>query len=135
VDPANLRAIPLLAAMDEADLHRIAVFAREDSVPAGARLLREGDYGDELIAIESGTAQVTRDGEAVGTAGPGDVLGEIGVLEKERRTATVVASTPMRLVRLSSWDVKRLPRDVRDRLAALAAARHGRDTEASRPAS
>jgi CRP/FNR family transcriptional regulator, cyclic AMP receptor protein len=134
VDPANLRAIPLFAAMDEAHLHRIAVFAREDSVPAGARLMREGDYGDEVVAIESGTAEVTRAGAVIGTAGPGDVLGEIGVLEKEPRTATVTATTPMRLVRLSLWDVKRLPRDVRDRMAALAAERHGRDAAPPPPA-
>jgi CRP/FNR family cyclic AMP-dependent transcriptional regulator len=127
VDPAHLRAIPLLAAMEDADLHRIAVFAREDSVPAGARLMREGDYGDEIIAIEAGTAAVTHDGAVIATAGPGDVLGEISVLEKQQRTATVTATTPMRLVRLSTWDVKRLPRDVRERLGALAAAHHRRD--------
>jgi CRP-like cAMP-binding protein len=56
--------------------------------------MREGDYGDEIIAIEAGTAEVIRDGAAVATAGPGDVLGEISVLEGQQRSATVTAITP-----------------------------------------
>jgi CRP/FNR family transcriptional regulator, cyclic AMP receptor protein len=119
VDPENLRAVPLFASMAEPDLRRIATFATEDSAPAGATLMREGDFSNDMIAIESGTADVLRDGRTIRTLGPGDVFGEIGVLEKELRTASVVASSPMRLIRLTSWDVKRLPRETRDRLAEL----------------
>jgi CRP/FNR family cyclic AMP-dependent transcriptional regulator len=119
MDPDNLRAVPLFAEMSEPDLKRIATFATEDSVPAGATLMREGDYSNEMIAIESGTAEVARDGQSIGTLGPGDVFGEIGVLERQQRTASVTASSPMRLIRLTNWDVKRLPRETRDRLADL----------------
>jgi CRP/FNR family transcriptional regulator, cyclic AMP receptor protein len=72
-----------------------------------------------MIAIESGTAEVTRDGQSLGSLGPGDVFGEIGVLERSQRTASVTATSPMRLIRLTNWDVKRLPRETRDRLAQL----------------
>jgi CRP/FNR family cyclic AMP-dependent transcriptional regulator len=123
VDPENLRAVPLFASMSEPDLRRIATFATEDSAPAGATLMREGDFSNDMIAIESGTADVLRDGETVRTLGPGDVFGEIGVLGRELRTASVVASSPMRLIRLTNWDVKRLPRDIRDRLSELVDAR------------
>jgi CRP/FNR family cyclic AMP-dependent transcriptional regulator len=119
MDPENLRAVPLFSTMSEQDLRKIATFASEDSAPAGAVLMREGDYSNDMVAIESGTAEVRKNGQAIRSLGPGDVFGEIGVLAREMRTATVVASSPMRLVRLTSWDVKRLPRETRDRLAEL----------------
>jgi CRP/FNR family transcriptional regulator, cyclic AMP receptor protein len=125
MDPENLRAVPLFASMSEPDLRKIATFASEDSAPAGATLMREGDYSNEIIAIETGTADVVRDGRTIRSLGPGDVFGEIGLLERGLRTASVVASSPMRLIRLTNWDVKRLPRETRDRLAELVEARRG----------
>jgi CRP/FNR family transcriptional regulator, cyclic AMP receptor protein len=119
VDPENLRAVPVFATMSEPDLRKIATFASEDSAPTGATLMREGDYSNDMIAIESGTADVLRAGQTIRTLGPGDVFGEIGVLNRELRSASVVATSPMRLIRLTSWDVKRLPRETRDRLTEL----------------
>ncbi len=133
MDPDNLRAVPVFASMAEPDLRMIATFASEDSVPAGATLMREGDYSNEMVAIESGTADVIRDGRKVAGLGPGDVVGERGVLERELRTASIVASSPMRLIRLSSWDVKRLPVEIRDRLAELVKIRRSPDP-ANKPA-
>ena len=133
MDPDNLRAVPVFASMAEPDLRMIATFASEDSVPAGATLMREGDYSNEMVAIESGTADVIRDGRKVAGLGPGDVFGERGVLERELRTASIVASSPMRLIRLTSWDVKRLPVEIRDRLAELVEIRQSPDP-AAKPA-
>jgi len=123
MDPDNLRSVPLFASMSEAELRKIATFATEDSAPAGATLMREGDYSNDMVAIESGTADVVQGGRSVSSLGPGDVFGEMGVLEHELRTASVVASSPMRLIRLTTWDVKRLPRETRDRLSELVEAR------------
>jgi CRP/FNR family transcriptional regulator, cyclic AMP receptor protein len=123
MDPDHLRAVPLFAEMSEPDLRRIATFATEDSAQMGTTLMREGDYSNDMIAIESGTADVIRDGKLLRSLGPGDVVGEIGVLERELRTASVVASSPVRLIRLTNWDVKRLPRETRDRLLELARSR------------
>ena len=81
--------------------------------------MREGDYSNEMVAIESGTADVIQDGRKVAGLGPGDVFGETGVLERGLRNASIVASSPMRLIRLSTWEVKRLPQETRDRLAEL----------------
>jgi CRP/FNR family transcriptional regulator, cyclic AMP receptor protein len=120
MDPENLRAVPVFAELTEDDLRKIATFANEDSVSAGATLLREGDFSNEMIAIESGTADVLRDGATVASIGPGDVIGELGVLEKEMRNASVVATSPMRLIRLTNWDVKRLPKETRERILAQA---------------
>jgi CRP/FNR family cyclic AMP-dependent transcriptional regulator len=120
MDVENLRAVPVFADMSEEDLRRIATFANEDSVSTGATLIREGDYSNEMIAIESGTADVRRDGATVASIGPGDVIGEVGVLEKGLRNASVVATSAMRLIRLTNWDVKRLPKETRERLTMLA---------------
>ena len=96
MDPENLRAVPLFASMDEQDLRRIATFATEDSAPTGATLMREGDYSNDMVAIESGTATVIQEGRTVASLGPGDVFGERGVLTRDLRNASVVASSPMR---------------------------------------
>jgi CRP-like cAMP-binding protein len=121
MDPDNLKDIPVFSELSDEELRRIATFANEDSVHEGTTLIREGDYSNEMIAIESGTADVVRDGTTVASIGPGEVVGEIGVLEKGMRNATVVATSAMRVVRLSNWDVKRLPKETRERLLSLAA--------------
>ena len=125
MDPENLRAVPLFSSMAEEDLRRIATFATEDSASAGTTLVREGDFSNDMVAIESGTADVLRGDQTIGSLGPGDVFGEIGVLGKENRTATIVATSAMRLVRLDSWNVKRLPAEVREQMALLVEARRG----------
>ena len=108
MDPDRLRAIPLFSSLDEQTLRGVATFATESSVPAGKTLVKEGDYAYEFMAIEEGEADVLRGGEKLATLGPGDFFGEIAVLEKTLRTASVVATTPMRLVTLSHWDLKRV---------------------------
>ena len=123
MDPDNLRAVPLFAEMAPNDLKVIATFAAEDSVPAGATLMREGDYSNEMLAIETGTADVVQGERTVASLGPGDVVGEIGVLTRGLRNASVVATSPMRRIRLSTWDVKRLPKETRERLAELVRSR------------
>ena len=120
MDPENLKAVPVFSQLNDEELRRIATFANEDSVPKGTTLIREGDYSNEMIAIESGTADVKRDGETIASVGPGDVVGELGVLEKGMRNASVVATSAMRLIRLTNWDVGRLPKETREKILALA---------------
>jgi len=108
MDPDRLRAIPVFASLEGETLRSIATFATETSVPAGKHLVKEGDYAYEFMAIEEGEAEVVRNGEHVARLGPGEFFGEIGVLERTLRTASVVATTPMRLLTLSQWDLKRV---------------------------
>jgi cAMP-dependent protein kinase regulator len=108
VDPARLKSIPVFADLTEAELEHIAALAAEVSVPTGKELVREGDYSYDVLAIEEGTARVERDGDRLADLGPGDVVGEMGVLERSQRNATVVATSPMMLVTLTSWDIRRL---------------------------
>jgi CRP/FNR family transcriptional regulator, cyclic AMP receptor protein len=128
MDPDNLRAVPLFAEMADRDLRVIATFATEDSVPAGTTLMREGDFSNEVLAIETGTADVLQGDRTVASLGPGDIVGEMGVLQRELRNASVIATSPMRLVRMTNWDVKRLPKETRARLAELVQNRQGADS-------
>ena len=123
MDVGRLRNIPVFADVSEADLRRIATFATEDSAPAGTTLVREGDYSTELIAIEEGTAEVRHDGRLLASLGPGDVFGETGVLERGLRNASVVATSPLRIVKLTTWDIKRLTPETVQRLHELVAQR------------
>jgi CRP-like cAMP-binding protein len=108
MDVGRLRSIPLFADVPDGDLRRIATFATEDSAGSGATIVREGDYSTELVAIEEGTAEVQQHGKTIATLGPGDIFGETGVLEGEMRNASVVATSPIRMVKLTTWDIKRL---------------------------
>ena len=64
------------------------------------------------MAIEEGEAEVTRSGEHVADLGPGDFFGEIGLLERDLRTATVVAKADMHLITLTGWDMKRMEKSM-----------------------
>jgi CRP/FNR family cyclic AMP-dependent transcriptional regulator len=108
LDTARLKRIPVFADLDDDALENIAALAAEVSVPAGKELVREGDYSYDVLAIEEGTATVERGGETIADLGPGDVIGEMGVLERSQRNATVVATSSMLLVTLTSWDIRKL---------------------------
>jgi CRP/FNR family cyclic AMP-dependent transcriptional regulator len=90
MDTARLKRIPVFADLDDDSLSNIA------------------DYSYDVLAIEEGTASVQRGDEHIADLGPGDVIGEMGVLERSQRNATVVATSPMLLVTLTSWDIRKL---------------------------
>jgi cAMP-dependent protein kinase regulator len=108
MDKGRLKAIPLFENLEDHDLQVIATFANETSVSEGEVLVREGDFSYELMAIEEGTAEVRKNGEAIATLNAGDFFGEIGWLKNELRNATIVATSPMRLVTLSTWELRRM---------------------------
>ncbi|MBA3262275.1 MAG: cyclic nucleotide-binding domain-containing protein [Thermoleophilaceae bacterium] len=110
MDVSRLKSIPLFEEVGDEELARIAPFATEVSVEAGRELVREGDFSYEFMAIDEGEVEVTRGGEHVADLGPGDFFGEMGLLEKTLRNATVTAKTPMRMVTLTGWDLKRVER-------------------------
>ena len=112
MDASRLRSIPLFKDVPDEELGQIATFAQEVTVDAGRELVREGDFSYEFMAIEDGEAEVTRHGEHVADLGSGDFFGEMGLLEKTLRNATVTAKTPMRLVTLTGWDLKRMERHI-----------------------
>jgi len=114
VDPARLKKIPVFADVDDEELRHIANLMAEVSVPDGKELVREGDYSYDVLVIEEGTAKVEKSGDTVAELGPGDVVGEMGVLERAQRNATVIATSPMRLFTLTGWDIRRLRKSAPD---------------------
>ena len=108
MDPRRLKSIPLFRDVSDEDLRGIATFADEVSVEEGKHLVDEGDFSYQFMAIEEGDAEVLRGGEHVADLGPGDFFGEMGLLERERRSATVISKSPMRLITLTGWDLKRM---------------------------
>ncbi len=133
MDPEYLKAIPLFSSLSEKALTTVSVFASETSVSAGKLLVHEGDYSYDLIVIESGTADVIKGGEVIASLGPGDVLGEMGMLSGGRRTADVIATSPMHLITLSKWDFKRISTEISDQLQALVEQRQALDPENTPP--
>jgi CRP-like cAMP-binding protein len=116
MDPSRLTAIPLFSQLSDAEAHRLAAFATETSVADGQILMKEGDYSTELIAIEEGTADVIQRGTRVASLGAGDLIGEMGLLSREPRNADVIATSPMRVVKLTHWEIRRMSEDTIGRI-------------------
>jgi CRP-like cAMP-binding protein len=111
MDAERLAAVPLFAGLPDNELRAVAAVAGEMEVAAGDVLAKQRDFGHCLYAIEEGTADVMCDGEKLRTVSTGDVIGEIAVLAAGRRTATVVATSPMRLISFFKRDVWTLERE------------------------
>jgi CRP-like cAMP-binding protein len=133
MDPDRLKTIPLFSSLSDKALDTLSVFSSETSVSTGKRLVHEGDYSYDLIVIETGTADVIKGGEVIGSLGPGDVFGEMGMLSGGKRTADVIATSPMRLITLSKWDLKRISAEVSDQLQSLVEQRQKLDAERAQP--
>jgi CRP/FNR family cyclic AMP-dependent transcriptional regulator len=108
VDSARVETVPALAALSPELRTDLADALDEVSVPTGERIISQGDFAYELFAIVEGTARVEQDGTVIATLGPGDLLGEIGLLLTGRRTASIVAETPMQLLALFDQTFRRL---------------------------
>lgn len=108
MDPQELAKVTLFSDLSKEDLEAVATYADEVTVSEGKHLVDQGGYAYDLFAILEGKAQVFVDDQEVGELGPGDFFGETGVLEKEKRNATVVAKTRMHLVTLTGWDLRRM---------------------------
>ena len=116
MDPNRLTAIPIFSELSPEEAKRLAAFATETSAAEGQMLMKEGDYSVELIAIEDGEADVIQGGEKIATVRAGDLIGEMGLLERQPRTADVVAASPMRLIKLTHWEVRRMSQDTVERI-------------------
>jgi CRP/FNR family cyclic AMP-dependent transcriptional regulator len=119
MDPGRLTAIPIFSQLSDAEARRLATFATETSVAQGQILIKQGDYSTELIAIEEGTADVVKDGEKIASLGPGDLIGEMGLIERGPRSADVIATSPMRVIKLTHWEVRRMSEETLERIKAI----------------
>ncbi len=100
---ARLQALDLFAGLSSGERQMLARLLDEVVAEPGDELMREGEFGYELICIESGAAEVRREGVVINAVGPGETVGELALLDAGgTRTATVVATAPLRGVVLTS---------------------------------
>ena len=128
MDVGQLRRIQLFSDADEDELGKLGASAESVEFSERAEIIREGDFSSALLAIEEGTAEVTRGGKHIATLGPGDVFGEVGVLDDARRNATVTATSRLKLVIMGQLEVQRLKAnapEIYTRIEKLAHERRG----------
>src|SRR5262249_18362977 len=77
----------------------------------------------ELIGIEEGTADVIRDGKKIASLKEGDLIGEMGLLEREPRNADVIATSPMVVMKLTHWEIRRMSEETLGRIQEIVAKR------------
>jgi CRP/FNR family cyclic AMP-dependent transcriptional regulator len=120
----HLQNIAMFSACSKRDLQLVARRAEDVHVAAGKVLVNEGETGHEFFVIIEGSARVTRHGKRVATLGPGTAFGELALLDKAPRNATVIAETPMELVVLGQREfagiIDEVPGFARKLLAGMA---------------
>jgi CRP-like cAMP-binding protein len=128
-DPLDLRRLQVFDSLTDDELEQLSAWFEVRSVEAGRRLTMEGASGYSFFVIQEGTAAVTRDGQMIRILEPGDFFGEVAILDSGRRTADVVATSPMKLVVMFGAEFRRLQTqfpDVAQRIEATATGRSDR---------
>ncbi|HZB97339.1 MAG TPA: cyclic nucleotide-binding domain-containing protein [Candidatus Sulfotelmatobacter sp.] len=100
----QLQSISLFSTLTPAELTRIAPLVADRRVAAGTVVCREGEAGHELYLIVKGEAAVEKAGAEVARLGPGEVLGELALLDRAPRSATVTAASDLTMLVLSEQD-------------------------------
>ena len=106
-----LKGVPLFSHLPKRALQRLAKEADDLSFEPGAALVEEGMLGETLFVVLQGKGKVVRRGRRVGRVVPGDFFGELSTIDGGPRTATVVAETPMRALRLFRSTLRTLLQD------------------------
>ena len=126
MDSSRLEGVGVFSGLSKKELGKLAQWTDEVSVPEGYALATEGQFAHEFFVIEEGSAEVRQNGERIGELGPGEFFGEIGLLETDRRTATVVATSPMQLIVMFQREFKQMEQEmpgVADRIRSAIRAR------------
>jgi CRP/FNR family cyclic AMP-dependent transcriptional regulator len=111
VDARDLDGQRLFEGMSDPDLEVVARWADVVEVSEGYQLLSQGRLPHEFFVILEGNANVERGSQPLAELGPGDFFGEIALLEDDRRTATVVAASPMRLMVMTTREFDSMCRE------------------------
>jgi CRP-like cAMP-binding protein len=98
MDESDLQSIPLFESLPRDARRVVAQHADEIDAPEGTQLVRQGEFAYEFFVIAQGSAAVERDGERIADLGPGDFLGEMGIVSKATRNATVTTTADSRVI-------------------------------------
>lgn len=99
-----LGTVALFGGIGREGLAAVAEKAIEVDFPEGRRIVRQGEVGTGFFLIAMGSADVVRDGRTIARLGPGDFFGELSLLDREPRIATVVAAAPTTCLAIASWE-------------------------------
>ena len=133
MDPQDVAEHAFLRDLPQPELEAVARVASPREFAPDDHLMTQGDFGHCVFLVKTGTADISVDGEVVHRVGPGDVVGEVAVLSSGRRTASVVATSPLVAIGLFKRDVWALDREApeaADRLRAAMGAHRGPGEEA-----
>jgi CRP/FNR family transcriptional regulator, cyclic AMP receptor protein len=103
-----IRRVPLFSRLSKTELKDLAMLADEIDLREGKELTRQGASGREFFVLLEGTADVEKNGRKINTLGPGDFFGEIALVSREPRTATVTATAPVRTLVITDRSFRRL---------------------------
>jgi CRP-like cAMP-binding protein len=101
-----IRGIPIFADLDDASVKQLAGDFIEREFAAGQPIATEGEGGLNFFVVESGSAEVSVAGNTVATLGPGASFGEVALVDKSARSATVTATSPLRAYALPIWSFR-----------------------------
>jgi CRP-like cAMP-binding protein len=118
----ELAKIPLFRNLSAKQLTAVDRLVTTVDVQPGRELIRQGEPGREFFVVVEGEAEVRRDGEIVGTRGPGAFFGEMALLLDRPRNASVIASTAMTIDVINRQEFRQLLDDFPDLHAPLLAA-------------
>jgi CRP/FNR family cyclic AMP-dependent transcriptional regulator len=88
-----IRSVPLFSGCSKKELERISMIADEIDFRSGKTLIKEGAPGREFFVLAEGTAEISRKGKRIDTAGPGEFFGEMALLTDQPRNATVTTTS------------------------------------------
>jgi CRP-like cAMP-binding protein len=108
VSVEDLAGVPLFVSLDDAQRQELASEFRVHTAEAGSRLIGEGAPSYSFFVLAEGTAVVTSQGKTIRDLGPGDYFGEIAILERTVRSATVEATSHVKLLVLYAAELRRL---------------------------
>jgi len=119
LDASQLKRFSLFEDVEDDKLAKIAPFTQLVEFPEGKVIVQEGGFSNDFYAIDDGEVRVEKDGKEVAKLGPGDIFGEQGLLEKQERSASVIADSVVRALKIEHWELSRMRKampEVIDRL-------------------
>jgi len=103
-----IKQVPLFAGLSKRELEQIAAIADEIDLREGKELTTQGKSAREFFVLLEGSADVTKDGQRINQLGDGDFFGEIALVSRSPRTATVTATSPVRALVITDRSFRRL---------------------------
>ena len=122
----TLQQVPRFSRLSEDDLTLVATHSRHLTVPEHWALMTENTPADKAYLVINGEASVRQGGQEIATVGPGELIGEMALVNRKLRSATVVAMSPLEVLHFTTEDVSTLSGQIpgfEDVLTASAAER------------